>query len=369
MSERYLFDIIDDLRSDIASLKEFFRKARLENLKTSELVDRLERRLNEIELDLDLQVRLCKYLPSIKRKKAAYRELYSRILFNLRQHRQFIYLLHIVYELISLREKIRKNITSQRFLDLVDKYIDLLAEALNMPTDLLLIVAPQSEYASLPILSEKVFIVMLPLTNLAKPWKWVLLSHELGHLYFQYSEKKILTRILPVIEEELRDAIRDEKQVKRYISLWGEYWLQEIVSDIVAASLSGPAYLKMLIMEATEPIPVQVYDTHPPLDARALAQMTYMKFAGAPDELMSIMERVWRKFRSGVFERASLPDYLNEEIVRRVSCLMVNFIRKPFIATNWDNFRKVMKSLPKVGGEDLSLIVPAMALSDIHAGL
>ncbi|RLF17134.1 MAG: hypothetical protein DRZ82_10135 [Thermoprotei archaeon] len=186
MSERHLFDIIDDLRSDIASLKEFFRIARSEDLKTSELVSRLERILDEVESDLDLRVRLCKYLPSIKRRRVAYKELYTRILFNLRQHRQSIYLLYMVYELISLREKIRKNVTYRRFLDLADKYVGSLTEALNTPTDLLIIVAPQSEYASLPILSERAFIVMLPPTNLAKPWKWVLLSHELSHLYFQY---------------------------------------------------------------------------------------------------------------------------------------------------------------------------------------
>jgi len=363
MSERHLFDIIDDLRSDIASLKEFFRIARSEDLKTSELVSRLERILDEVESDLDLRVRLCKYLPSIKRRRVAYKELYTRILFNLRQHRQSIYLLYMVYELISLREKIRKNVTYRRFLDLADKYVGSLTEALNTPTDLLIIVAPQSEYASLPILSERAFIVMLPPTNLAKPWKWVLLSHELGHLYFQYYRERILIRILPVIEEELRDIIRDEEQVKRYVSLWGEYWLQEIVSDsdIVAVSLCGPAYLKMLIIEATEPKPAQVYG--------ALAQMTYMKSTGAPDELMLIMERVWKEFRNGVLEMASLPDYLNEEIVRRVSCLMVDFIRKPFIVTAWDELKKVMKSLPKVKGEDLRLIIPAMALSVVHTGL
>jgi len=321
MSERHLFGIIDDLRSDIASLKEFFRIARSGDLKTSELVSRLEYVLSEVESDLDLRVRLCKYLPSIKRRRVAYKELYTRILFNLRQHRQSIYLLYMVYELISLREKARENVTYRRFLDLADKYVDSLTEALNMPTDLLIIVAPQSEYASLPILSKRAFIVMLPPTNLAKPWKWVLLSHELGHLYFQYYRERILIRILPAIEEELRDVVRDEEQVKGYVSLWGEYWLQEIVSDIVAVSLCGPAYLKMLITEATEPKPAQVYGAHPPLDARALAQMTYMKFTGAPDELMLIMERVWREFRNGVLEMDSLPDYLNEEIVRRVSWL------------------------------------------------
>jgi len=48
---------------------------------------------------------------------------------------------------------------------------------------------------------------------------------------------------------------------------------------------------------------------------------------------------------------------------------MVDFIRKPFIVTAWDELKKVMKSLPKVKEEDLRLIIPAMALSDVHTGL
>ncbi len=59
----------------------------------------------------------------------------------------------MVYELTSLREKVRKNATYRRFLDSADKCIDSLTEALNMPTDLLVIVAPQSGYAFLSILS------------------------------------------------------------------------------------------------------------------------------------------------------------------------------------------------------------------------
>jgi len=48
---------------------------------------------------------------------------------------------------------------------------------------------------------------------------------------------------------------------------------------------------------------------------------------------------------------------------------MVDFIRKPFIVIAWDDLKKVMKSPPKVKEEDLRLIIPAMALSDVHTGL
>lgn len=369
MSTTSLFDVINDLSSDIESLKELFRITCSEDPKVLELVNRFERKLNKIELDLNMQTRLCKYLPRIKRKMAVYRELYSRILFKLRQHRQSIYLLHMVYELISLREKVRETEASRRPLGLVDRYVTLLVKELNMPESPLLIVAPQSEYASLPILSEGAFIAMLPLTNLNKPWKWVLLSHELGHLYFQYHKENILVEALPAIENELRETIRKEEQVEKYINLWGEYWLQEIVSDIIAAGLCGPAYLKMLITEATEPKPAQLYGVHPPLDARAMAQIEYMRFVGAPNELALTMESVWKEFRNGVRETASLPDFLSEEIVKLVSHFMVQVVQKPFIAANWYDFKRVMNGLPNTKDEDLRLVIPAMALSGVYMKL
>ena len=369
MSERPLLSIIEDLHSDVVLLGELFRIARSEDPKISRLVDRFEYKLRGIELDLEMQVRLCKYLPVIKVRRSAYRELYTRILFKLQQHRQSAYLLHMVYELLSLREKARKHEDSRKSLSLVDEYIDSLAEELNLPTNLLLVVAPQSEYASLPILSERAFIMMLPLTNLTKPWKWVLLSHELGHLYFQYHKESILVAILPVIEEELKETIRKEEQVEEYVHLWGEYWLQEIISDIVATALCGPAYLKILITEATEPKPTQLYGTHPPLDARAFAQITYVELVGADSELTLTMKRVWEEFRNGVRETASLPDYLSEEIVEHISRLMVNIIRRPFIVTNWGDFKRVMNGLPGTKDEDLRFVIPAMALSDVHVRL
>ncbi len=361
--------MIEDLRSDVASLKEFFRMIHSDDEKTSELVGRFESKLNKIELDLDAQDRLCRYLSSIKRVRSAYKELYTRILFRLQQHRQSVYLLHMVYALASLRENAREGEVSQRFLSLVDEYIDLLADELDVSANLPLVIAPESAYASLPIPSESVFIVMLPLTNLTKPWKWVLLSHELGHLYFQYYRENIIAETLPVIEEELRETIRKEEQIDKYTNLWGGYWLQEIVADIIAAGLSGPAYLKMLIIEATEPKPTREYGSHPPLDARSLAQIVYMELVKAPNDLTLTMKRVWEEFRGGVQETASLSDYSSEEIVELISRFMANAIREPYIVKNWGEFKRVIGGLPETKSEDIRLVVPAMALSDVHVRL
>jgi len=354
-----LLRIIDDLRVDVASLEGLFRAARSSDPKVTALVDRFERGLSKVKQGLEALAKQCRY---------AYRELYTWLLFMLQRYRQTIYLLHTVYGLISLRGILRENRNAQRSLSLADEYVDSLIGELDVPADFLIFVTPESEYASLPIPNVKVFIIILPLTNLAKPWKWVLLSHELGHLYYQLHRDEILTTALPAIEEELRDSIRD-KEIRIYMDLWCKYWLQEIVSDIVAVGLCGPAYLKMLVMEATEPKPARVYASHPPLDARARAQIKYLQLIGAPEELTRTIERVWKEYREKIDKMALLPDYLSESIVERVSNIMADILQDPFIVTSWRDFKRVLGKLPDTKGEDLKLLIPAMALKDIYRGL
>jgi len=128
MNEKPLFDIIDDLYSDIVSLKKLFKIAQSGDQKIFELVNKFSPKLDRIEYNLNIQAKLSKYLLRIKEKKFAYRELYTRILFMLQQYRQSVYLLHMVYELIFLRKNIGRNENFQRYLSILDKYIDLLAE-------------------------------------------------------------------------------------------------------------------------------------------------------------------------------------------------------------------------------------------------
>jgi len=371
MSMTFLNNIIDDIYSDIIFLKETYNTIciNLEDIKISGLANKFTVKLSMIEEYLSNDVpKLIKYLLYIKKNKQAYKELYTRILFELRSIKHVIYLLHTIYGLVTLREKVKKKV-SQKYLSLANKYIDLMSKELDFPKNLLLILTPGNSYATLPILEEEIGVIMLPLTNLTKPWKWVLLSHELGHIYFRYSRKNILMKTLPIIEEKLRESMHEKEDIKNYIELWSRYWLKEIVSDIIATGLCGPAYFKMLILEAIEHEPTHVYTSHPPLDIRALAQIEYTYLAKAPNKLMQIMKNVWGKFRISIKETSPLPEYINEELVKRILPPLVDIIPRPFIVSNWDEFEKIMYDLPKIKDEDIRFVIPAMALSDIHKEL
>ncbi|MDL1957588.1 MAG: hypothetical protein LWW95_11190 [Candidatus Desulfofervidus auxilii] len=372
MSTTFLNKIKDDIYSDIIFLKKAYNTICIDDLKDikiSGLANRFTVKLSMIEEYLNNEVpKLIKYLFYIEKNKQAYKELYTRILFKLRSIKQIIYIFHIIYGLVTLREKAKKKV-SRRYLSLADEYIDLMSKEMGFPKNLLFILTPGNSYATIPILEEKISVIMLPFTNLTKPWKWVLLSHELGHIYFRYSRKNIIMKTLPIIEEKLRESIYEKEGIKNYIKLWSRYWLEEIVSDIIATGLCGPAFLKMLILEAIEHDPTHVHASHPPLDIRALAQIEYMCLVKAPNKLIQTMKNAWKKFRSGVKEASSLPEYMNEELVKRILPPLADIIPRPFIVSNWDKFERIIYNFPKIKDEDIRFIILAMALSDIHKEL
>lgn len=369
MSGKFLCSLIEDLRSDSRFLRKSLDKVYIDDSKAVELANRLKIKLDKTEFDLNIQDKLYKYLPSIKDIKSTYKELYTRILFKLSQHRKSMYILHMINGLISLRERVWINKSFQKSINLIDKYTDSLIHLVSSEENLLLISTPSNEYASLPIVDERIFILIFPFADLIKPWKWVLLSHELGHLYFHYHEDHILSKVLPIIKKELREVIHDDEQVRNYVQLWDRYWLEELVSDIVAAGISGPAYLKMLTIQASEARPTYTYRSHPSLDARSIAQIKYMSFINSPDEIIQIMENVWKEYRTGIYENGSLPEYLSEELVEHVSQIMAKeMIQTPFIVEKWSDFKKMLSrslSIDEADTIDIRLLIPVLALSNI----
>ena len=124
------------------------------------------------------------------------------------------------------------------------------------------------------------------------------------------------------------------EKIKENKELWSEFWLEELVSDIIGVSLGGPAYLKMLILETCDYNPVATHDiAHPPLDARAFTQIRYLEHVGAPSELVSRMKEEWKAFRNGISEESPLQEAFNEDLLNAIAQKLTEFIPHPFIVT------------------------------------
>lgn len=176
---------------------------------------------------------------------------------------------------------------------------------------------------------------------------------------------------MPKIEELLREYLPEERnkedKVRKYSNLWREEWLKELIADVTGAILGGPAYLKILILQLANPGPTSFVTDHPPLEAREIVQLEFLRNVKAPDGLIDMMENTWNEFRSNIVdEYPELPSYLNREILNEVAEYMANLIPKPFIVSNWDRILELSSQLPKVREKDLKLLIPAIALIDAN---
>jgi len=329
-------------------------KIRPLNEKITELVRKFIRKLSDIEHDLNLISELCEtYLVRLKKTPYAYKELYTRILYQLQGYKRDTYLISEIYEILLFHTRMCRSKVLSDYIALAGKYVDKIAEEIEVPANYLFFTTLRNCYSSLSIHVTKTHITMLPLADLYNPAKWILLSHEFGHLYFQTHKNDILVKILPFIEEKLR-------------KLWSEFWLEELVSDIVGVSLGGPAYLKMLILETCDYNPVATHDiAHPPLDARAFTQIRYLEHVGAPSELVSRIKEEWKAFRNGIFEESPLQEAFNEELLNAIAQKLTEFIPHPFIVAKWNHINRIISKIPKVK-EDIRLVIPAVALAKVR---
>jgi len=125
-------------------------------------------------------------------------------------------------------------------------------------------------YSAINILKEhNVTVLCIPSYDLFKPWKWVLLFHELGHTLFDIEReafiKEFRRRIMPLLKQLAPTSFNREHAVLR---IWEQYWLGEFVSDLYGVSLGGPAYTYAFMIEVFNSNPSGYRETHPSLDSR-----------------------------------------------------------------------------------------------------
>ena len=373
MSEQLILEIIDDIEDNLNILSNLFTNLKIisinEILKVVDmLINRIESKLNE----LGYIRKICEQdLPILKSDRGRYKVFYTRLIFSLNQHRDEIYHLLEVYELLYFCEKIYEaHVKNSQALIMVNEYVKNVAKELSISSLTPTIV--HNDYANLPIeVLGDVYIIMLPTIDLLKPKKWILLTHEVGHILYDIHRHRILTDLMPKIEDLLREHLPEEKskenKIRKYKDLWREEWLKELIADVAGAALGGPAYLKMLILQLANPGPTSFVTDHPPLEAREIVQLEYLRNVKAPDDLIDMMENTWNEFRLNIVdEYPELPSYLNWEILSEVAKYMTNLIPKPFIASNWDKILELSSQLPKVKEKDLKLLIPAVALSDVN---
>jgi hypothetical protein len=79
---------------------------------------------------------------------------------------------------------------------------------------------------------EETIVIILPYTQVNNPLMWTIISHEVGHFAEkQYSlGRKVISKILGCVPADVADSTELD-------------WVEELISDLVAVRVLGPAYL------------------------------------------------------------------------------------------------------------------------------
>jgi len=143
-----------------------------------------------------------------------------------------------------------------------------------------------------------VYVVCAPSYDLFKPWKWVLLLHELGHAVFELRRSEYIklfrSRISPLLRELAPRGIGAERG---YEKLFEENWLKEFVADLYGVYVGGPAFTSAFMVEVFYGDPSVYRETHPPLDSRISVQLKYLKEVLKEDIRTGSVEEKWFRHR------------------------------------------------------------------------
>jgi len=211
------------------------------------------------------------------------------------------------------------------------KFIDDVKVRLESIKNLRLYTFIEYAYSTITILDKYGIIAFcVPSYDMLKPWKWVLLLHELGHIMFNirkdFFTREFREKILPMLRELAPISIR--REVTALLSIWEQNWLKELISDLYAVATGGPAYTYAFMVEVFESNPSQYTLTHPSLDSRIYVQLNYLKRIEGMKELIGDVKELWLSHRGNILARGlsyPFPQAILEELVN----IFINVIKKP----------------------------------------
>jgi len=211
-----LFTPID---AQIIPLREAF------SMKVQQLLDRLDYLKHTYETRL---MQLREIMENRPHLRTDYQDLYSFIRRGIMNIRYALEVLTRIYSdvcahLITIQQRDEQT---HNFKLLLDKYLQELTmecRDLSRLTDRQIICLLAREYAFTGMFAdEEVFLVSIPVYDLAQPWYWPILSHEIGHMIFyeirgHFNYARLLRRIANILRRSAVERDRGDR-VNVYIA-------------------------------------------------------------------------------------------------------------------------------------------------------
>ena len=304
-----------------------------------------------------------------QKNKKVYKNLYTQIIRNLHTVKYRAMVLSSLTNTIDLYAYLTHNDEYKAPLIALRKTINSAKERLKSSSlGFNLYVLVEYAYSVVDILKEyNIMVLYIPSYDLFKPWKWVLLLHELGHILFDAKRdvfvREFREKIVPLLKQLTPTSISKE-QSDAILSLWERYWLEEFMSDLYGIALGSLAYTYAFMIEVFVGNPSEHGGTHPSLDSRIYLQLKYLENIKEVKELTDNVRKSWFSHRENI-DATELGYPFPSKALDKLSEVFTDIIKKPAFLNYIDSVIELRERIDKgeyVKADPLCLVL-ALALS------
>ena len=327
--------------------------------------------LNELEWIKHDVVRILQI--ALQRDRKIFKKLYTSTVQNLYAIKSKAIVLSQLTDIAILYDCLIRNESYRTPLTALEKFIDNIKSHLKEDYsigELSLYVLAEYSYSAINILRNRNTIVFcVPVYDLFKPWKWVLLLHEIGHILFDIKSEIFVNefrkRILPLLKQLAPTGYRHLVQVLR---LWEQKWLKELIADLYGVALGGPSYTYAFLIEVFSSNPASPAVTHPSLDSRIHIQLKYLENIVEVREWLKRIEELWLSYRENILvEKLSYP--FTADVLDELNTIFTGITKNPLFLPYISKVLEIQEKISKgynVVADPLYLIL-ALTLSDRRA--
>ena len=223
-------------------------------------------------------------------------------------------------------------------------------------------------HACLPLFWGNVMkhIVFVTYSEMQTLRRWVLLTHEIGHAFYDSHFEEFNSSVIPQVMRKLvetRPPTMGQRDLETIIHIWTRKWIPELVSDCFSVKTIGPPYAVQFMLLGLNSEPDRTDASHPPLNLRVNFMMDTLESMALPDFNIDFYRNVWNSYSRSI-TRPSSRYILHEEVVEAALSGIDTVIRDTPIIGEWTDILVAKRALcdGKVPNKDLVSVVSATAL-------
>jgi len=225
-------------------------------------------------------------------------------------------------------------------------------------------------YACLPLYWGNVarHIAFATYTETENLRRWVLLAHEIGHVFYDLHFEEFNSNVIPQVIGKLSERKplnMAPRELESVIYVWAEKWIPELASDCFAVKTLGPPYAVQFMLAVLDSKPDHVDVSHPPNNMRVYFTMDLLDSLAIPDFNVDSYRGIWNSYSLSV-TRPSSQYILDEEIVEAALNGIDRIVSGTPIKGKWNEILSASQALScgSLPSEDLLSVISAMALLD-----